>query len=190
MNRSAVRLTSIVLVAGLMGMAGCQKRSALTPDQTAMGPGDGSLAMRGGGDLGAGLGPDGMSAGDTGLENRTGPLDPTKGERGAIASVLFDYDRAEVKSSERAKIEAAAQFLKANPGSRMLLEGHCDWRGTTEYNLGLGDRRANSVKSVLTALGVEPDRTEILSKGDADAREGASEAQMVQDRRVEFVVYR
>ena len=65
---------------------------------------------------------------------------------------------------------------------------HCDWRGTAAYNLALGDRRSNSVNSYLKTLGVSESRLVTLSKGDLDALEGATEAAMAQDRRVEVNV--
>ena len=70
----------------------------------------------------------------------------------------------------------------------VLLEGHCDWRGTAEYNLGLGDRRSNAVKEYLQKLGVDVARLEIVSKGDLDAKEHATGEEMAKDRRVELAV--
>jgi peptidoglycan-associated lipoprotein len=108
--------------------------------------------------------------------------------RGVMESVYFDFDRAAVSSKERPKIEAAVKWMKENPDKRVVLEGHCDWRGTAEYNLGLGDRRANAVRRYLESLGVDSKRLEIISKGDIDAKEGGTEAEMAKDRRVDFLV--
>jgi peptidoglycan-associated lipoprotein len=69
-----------------------------------------------------------------------------------------------------------------------LLEGHCDWRGTAEYNLGLGDRRANAAKKYLLSLGVAADRLESVSKGSLEASKNADDATMAKDRRVDLVV--
>jgi peptidoglycan-associated lipoprotein len=71
---------------------------------------------------------------------------------------------------------------------RVLLEGHCDWRGTAEYNLGLGDRRANAAKKYLLSLGVAQDKVEVLSKGSLDAAKNADDATAAKDRRVEIVI--
>jgi peptidoglycan-associated lipoprotein len=109
------------------------------------------------------------------------------GQRGVVDPVYFEFDRFAVPSGERAKLDKASQYLKDNPAQRIVLEGHCDWRGTAEYNLGLGDRRANAVMKYLEYLGVDPKRLEIVSKGDQDAKEGASEEEMKKDRRVEFI---
>ena len=70
----------------------------------------------------------------------------------------------------------------------MLLEGHCDWRGTAEYNLGLGDRRAQAVKQFCRTSGFPTDKLETLSKGSLGAAEKGTEEQMAKDRRVDFVI--
>ena len=114
-----------------------------------------------------------------------------RGERGIIAlMVYFDYDSSSIKASERAKLTQVADYLRTNPSHSLILEGHCDWRGTPEYNLALGERRSGSVNQYLATLGVPAERLETLSKGDLNAIEGASEAQMAEDRRVEFLVVR
>lgn len=113
--------------------------------------------------------------------------DVAGGNRGVVDPVYFQFDRFAVPTDERGKIEKAVQYLKDNADQRIVLEGHCDWRGTTEYNLGLGDRRANAVRKYLEYLGVDPKRLEIVSKGDQDAKEGTAEDEMKKDRRVEFI---
>ena len=108
--------------------------------------------------------------------------------RGVMESVYFDFDRSAVATRERPKVEAAVKWMKENPAKRVVLEGHCDWRGTAEYNLGLGDRRATAVRKYLESLGVDSKRLEIISKGDIDAKEGGTDAEMAKDRRVDFLV--
>ena len=112
------------------------------------------------------------------------------GYRTLLQAVYFDFDKSNIKAGERPKLEAAAQYLKDNPTHRVLLEGHCDWRGTAEYNLGLGDRRASAAKQFLSGLGVAADKTETLSKGSLDATKNADDATAAKDRRVELVVIR
>jgi peptidoglycan-associated lipoprotein len=68
-----------------------------------------------------------------------------------------------------------------------VLVGHCDWRGTAEYNLGLGDRRANAVRAFLISKGADSRRLETLSKGSTDAKQGGGDAEWQKDRRVDFV---
>ncbi|MDG2256305.1 MAG: OmpA family protein [Opitutaceae bacterium] len=116
------------------------------------------------------------------------------GERGdpnvIRVMVYFDFDSSSIKTSERAKIAQAADYLRSNPGHLLILEGHCDWKGTPEYNLGLGERRATSVKQYMETLGISSASLETLSKGDLNAVEGVSSTQMAEDRRVAFLVVR
>ena len=125
-----------------------------------------------------------------GLQVRPDDFDPNGQNRTALQanSVYFDFDASAIKASERDKLKAAKEYLDKNPGYRVLLEGHCDWRGTAEYNLGLGDRRAAAVKKYLQTLGVAADRLETLSKGSLDAKPNADAATMEKDRRVDLVV--
>jgi peptidoglycan-associated lipoprotein len=109
-------------------------------------------------------------------------------QRGVLPSIYFDFDSASIRVSERPKLSQAADYVSGSPTIRIVLEGHCDWRGTTEYNMGLGDRRAASVLTFLETLGMDISRIETLSKGDLEANENASEDQMQQDRRVELVI--
>jgi len=119
-----------------------------------------------------------------GLENRTSE---TPFGKSVVEPVYFEFDRSAVPEKERAKIEAAVKWLKDNADKRMVLEGHCDWRGTAEYNLGLGDRRANAVRRYLEHLGIDTKRLEILSKGSTDAKQGGNDAEWAKDRRVDFI---
>jgi peptidoglycan-associated lipoprotein len=107
---------------------------------------------------------------------------------GLLEPVYFDFDQSGIKASERIKLEAAMDYLAANPGYRLLLEGHCDWRGTADYNLGLGDRRAGAARQFLETAGVSSALLETASKGDLEATENGGEAQMSLDRKVELIV--
>jgi peptidoglycan-associated lipoprotein len=81
-------------------------------------------------------------------------------------SVYFDYDKFDVKDEYRKLVEAHAQFLKANPSAKMLIQGNADERGSREYNVGLGQRRSDSVKKMLTLLGAREDQIESVSLGE------------------------
>ena len=126
----------------------------------------------------------------TGLVDRGSDFDPNGHNRAALQgqTVLFDFDKSDVRASEREKLKVAKDYLDKNPTHRLLLEGHCDWRGTAEYNLGLGDRRAAAVRKYLQSLGVPADRLETLSKGSLEAAKNADDATMAKDRRVSLVV--
>ena len=82
-----------------------------------------------------------------------------------VKDVFFDYDSYDIRSDAARQIAANARFLAQHPNMRFLIEGHCDERGSTEYNLGLGDNRASSVKEALVRAGVSADRVKTISFG-------------------------
>jgi peptidoglycan-associated lipoprotein len=123
------------------------------------------------------------------MTGRSGdPLDPANQIRGELQSVYFSYDQSAIAGAERTKLDAAKAHLDSHPEQRLLIEGRCDWRGTGDYNLGLGDRRAAAAKQYLVTLGVPDTRIETLSKGDLEAAENASDDIMSKDRRAELVI--
>lgn len=104
-------------------------------------------------------------------------------------TVYFDYDSSNVRPGERSKVEAVAAHLRSNPTAHVKLEGHCDERGTSEYNRALGERRALSVREALVAAGVGAERVNTLSLGeDQPAVLGSDESAYAKNRRVEFVL--
>lgn len=118
---------------------------------------------------------------------------PTNADPSFFASdtVYFDFDRATVKDSERSKVDRVARFLQDNRGAAVSIEGHCDERGTEEYNLALGERRAQSIRNYLIDSGVSPDQARTLSYGEArPAVDAQTEEAYAQNRRGEFVLYR
>lgn len=84
----------------------------------------------------------------------------------AMQTILFDYDKAEVRSDQMSKLQTATAFLKQNPNLRFTIEGHCDERGSEEYNLALGDRRASAVKQYIVGLGIAESRLSTVSYGE------------------------
>ena len=108
--------------------------------------------------------------------------------RGQFNSVNFGFDQSYVTATERPKLRAVADYLQSNPQTKIIIEGHCDWRGTTEYNMSLGDRRARSCQQFLVSLGVPSSSIEILSKGDQESTQGGNASVMAEDRRGEFVI--
>jgi len=82
-----------------------------------------------------------------------------------VRDAYFDYDKADIRPDARAALSQTADFLKRHPSIKATIEGHCDERGSTEYNLGLGDRRASAAKQYLVSLGVSADRLNIVSFG-------------------------
>ena len=108
--------------------------------------------------------------------------------RGELQDVYFGFDSSSISPSERSKLQNAADHLASNPSDGLLIEGYCDWYGTEDYNLALGDRRANSARDYLATLGVSGDRIDTLSKGSLAATAGLSKSESGQDRRVELVI--
>lgn len=103
--------------------------------------------------------------------------------------VFFGYDRYDLTAAARATLERQAQWLQRYPNRRVVVEGHADERGTREYNLALGERRANAVKNYLVAVGVSPSRVTTISYGkEQPAVLGATEAAWAQNRRGVTVV--
>ena len=83
-----------------------------------------------------------------------------------LAEVYFDYDKSEIKDEARATLQRNADYLKRWPAAKITVEGHTDSRGTNEYNLALGDRRANAVKDYLVSRGIAADRLRTVSYGE------------------------
>jgi peptidoglycan-associated lipoprotein len=106
-----------------------------------------------------------------------------------LGDVYFDLDNAAIKDEGRSALSTDAAYLKRWPSTRITIEGHCDERGTAEYNLGLGERRANAVKAYLVELGVTGDRIVIVSKGkESPFCTEHNEACWQQNRRGHFII--
>ncbi len=103
--------------------------------------------------------------------------------------VFFGYDSSVLTSEGQATLDKQAAWLKQNPAVSVTVEGHCDERGTREYNIALGERRASAAKSYLTSAGVESNRVAVISYGkERPAVTGSSEESFSQNRRAVTVV--
>lgn len=181
--KSASSKLSLALLTGVaVLLAGCPKKPVRpSPEATTLGQGGGNL--NGSNALTpTNLGP------DNGLTTRDADADANGQIRGKLEPVLFAFDRSNIAPAERPKLQAAKDYLDKNPQYRLLIEGHCDWRGTAEYNLALGDRRASEAKKYLVALGVSPDKIDTVSKGSEDAQKNADAETMKHDRRDELIL--
>ena len=106
-----------------------------------------------------------------------------------IKDVYFDYDKSDIRGDQQASVQADAQFLSQHQNMNITIEGHCDERGSTEYNLALGDQRASSVKSALTAAGLSASRVKTISYGkEKPFCTESNEACWQQNRRAHFVL--
>lgn len=155
--------------------AGCSKKPELETDPTGNGTQttDTSDANRGDG-----------SGNGNGMDGDTGGQDI----RGDLEDVFFDLDRYALRPEARRVLDSNAELLKENAGWRVVLEGHCDERGTVEYNLALGEKRAMAAKDYLVRSGVEASRLRTLSYGEERPFDpGHNEGAWAQNRRVHFV---
>jgi len=109
-------------------------------------------------------------------------------EAGFLQTVYFAFDSFDLTPSTQATLRDNAERMKAHPTYNILILGHCDERGTIEYNLALGERRANSVRDYLVSLGVERSRVRVVTYGEErPAAPGHDEAAWSQNRRAEFL---
>jgi peptidoglycan-associated lipoprotein len=139
-----------------------------------------------------------LSATSTGVSGGSGTGQPLGTEGGSAAtsengrpdlkrSVYYEFDRYEVKPEYRALVESHARWLRTNPKARLTIEGNTDERGSREYNVALGQRRAESVTSIMVTMGVKPEQIEAVSFGKEKPRaEGHGESAWAENRRSDF----
>jgi peptidoglycan-associated lipoprotein len=154
-----------VLVLG-MALTGCSKK---TPETAQQGTAEGAGAT------------ESLETADSGImEGRTsGPMVP----------VYFEFDSSKITGEQVQRIETNADFIKKNTQHTIRIEGNCDPRGTQEYNLALGERRAQSAKSYLVNLGVDSERLSTVSFGEEKLLLfGHDEISWAQNRRADFVI--
>lgn len=175
--KNVSKLIGTSLVVASLLLTACTKKPTRDPQVGAMGPKPGDVAEG----SAIHVDPDAPAL--------TPRVEGTVDESGksVVEPIYFALDRYAVAPAERAKLQNAIKWLQDNPGKSLVLVGHCDWRGTAEYNLGLGDRRGNAVKRYLESLGADAARLETLSKGSTDAKQAGGESEWAKDRRVDFV---
>ena len=160
-----------LLVIAMMASAGCSSKSAVTSDSEA---GQGSSLQ--GSTSGAG------SAASRGYgfdEYQTGP----------IGDVFFDYDSSILAAEAQQRLTDNAAWMKSNSAKQVVIEGHCDDRGTSEYNIALGERRAISAKEFMVRLGVAASRLETITYGEERPFDkGQNEEAWAKNRRAHFIV--
>ena len=107
----------------------------------------------------------------------------------ALEKIYFEFDSANLSEAARNTLTKNASVLVKDPSAKIRIEGNCDERGSAEYNLALGERRAKSAQQYLITLGIKPDRLSIISYGkEKPATQGSDETSMAKNRRDEFVV--
>jgi len=170
-------------LAAPLALTGCGKKK--TADAAAAGDASGSSAAEAGGE-GAG-GQESLETPEGGLYGQQGNISEGR-TSGPMLPVYFEYDSSRVQGDQVSRIEHNGDFLKQNAGKRVRIEGNCDERGTREYNLALGERRASAAKKYLTSLGVDAGRITTVSWGEEKPLVfGQDEQSWAQNRRADFV---
>ena len=165
--------TALIIATMAVAVAGCQKKR---PDTLPPGPG-------GPVEPGPGPGPDGSG----GVAQ---PGSPEHFRQNVVSDTInFDLDQYDIDARARQILDSQAQWLTQYQNTRITLEGHADERGTREYNLALGDRRANAAKNYLAARGVSPSRITTISYGkERPIALGSDETSWAQNRRAVTIV--
>ncbi len=172
MRKFTIVFALAALVLAVLLCPGCKRRGT--------GPGTGS-------EPGV-LEPVSLENGMTGLVlGEAPPIHDFKENPEVFQDIHFDFDRSEVRPADRPILESIAAYLKDNPSLYLLIEGHCDERGTNEYNLALGEKRALSTREFLAELGVDPLRMVPITLGEEDPIDPEhTEAAWVNNRRAHF----
>jgi peptidoglycan-associated lipoprotein len=160
-----------LVLAVLVAATGCSKKQVeTTPDRDRMGPAAAATDT------------------DEGMTEDTG----TVGRDEALAMIgdmiFFDFDRSDLRPEARTTLQQKSELLRQYPDIRVRIEGNADERGTVEYNLALGERRADAARTYLIDLGIDPDRLTTISYGEErPLAEGQNETAWQQNRRDEFI---
>ena len=170
-----LNFTRIILISGLLALAGCTSSPAVPdPEPEERTYGD---------DAGANTNPSDYEEWDDGSQFGD---DPSAGELAMI--ILFDFDSSEVRAIDTEVVSRHALQLAENRGHAVRLEGHADERGSREYNIGLGERRAQAVRRLLLIQGASASQIKTVSFGEErPAVDGSDESAWSQNRRVEIV---
>jgi len=175
MTKAAVLLVSLILVATVS----CANKNVTTQDGSVSAANEDSYA----------------NAGQDKSRMEEGNMNPTasdsQGETGIVMqqNVYFEFDKATLTPDARELLIQNGEWLQTNPDVNIVIEGHCDERGTNEYNLALGDRRAETVRIFLTDLGIHGSRLTTISYGEEQpANPNHTESAWAQNRRAHFLI--
>jgi len=194
MKFDSLKPITAMLLSGLI-LTGCESMGTqdenpdLGPDQGSMDAGEGS---EGTGDSSTYEAPEEpeVSAEDLAAQNAAETAMKEQAALREVRTFYFDFDQSSVKVEARASLAAHAEFLSANPATKIVLEGHCDERGTKEYNIALGESRAKSISSFLAVNGVSKAQIEVVSYGEERPADIAhTDSAWSQNRRV-YIEYK
>ena len=165
---------AVLIIMGIVSIAGCSTKRILPPDQPAAEQGQAEEKAgdkKAGADAGVSKEPPKESI----TEKQLSKAQPSDSEMSIkelqtkIKDIHFDYDKYDIRDDAKPVMRDVADMLSKNRNIKVIIEGHCDERGTNEYNLGLGDRRANSAKEYLSSLGIPAGKIETVSYGEEKA---------------------
>ncbi|MFZ5981420.1 MAG: peptidoglycan-associated lipoprotein Pal, partial [Candidatus Zixiibacteriota bacterium] len=123
------------------------------------------------------------------VQEPTPPPPPPVLKESQFITVYFDFDKFNLRSDAKSALDMNFNLLQEFPSAIVKIEGHCDERGTIEYNLSLGEKRAKAAMDYLTGLGIDPNRLSIISYGkERPAVEGVDETTWAKNRRCEFII--
>jgi len=177
MKRASIAM--LALVAGLYGCATTESQDSTSTTATGATPPSSSTQS-------AGVAP-GTARAPVQMGKGTGTGAGTGSQPDLKRSVYFEYDKYDIKPEYRTLLESHARWLKANPQARLTIEGNADERGSREYNVALGQRRAESVTKMLVLMGAKPEQIEAISWGEEKPRSsGHEETSWSQNRRSDF----
>jgi peptidoglycan-associated lipoprotein len=186
-NQRWVPVLTGTLIVMMLGACGPKRPPATATDKGRNGGRPGSTTGRGTDTLGTG--PDVRPLGDDATRGQDLLGGTASPEGGPLGDVYFDLDQYNVSEAARAILDKNAQWLQAHLDTRVKVEGHCDERGTVEYNLALGEQRAKAAKDYLVQLGVAADRLGTVSYGkERPIDPGHDDVAMAKNRRVHFAV--
>lgn len=164
----------------LLGLGGCAHKGSHSPDETLAGQRTGAQPDW----------VDGSMHGDALSAREDWASDAAKKglSADALGSVYFAFDSSAITADQREGLQSVYESLAGSPKAKILIVGHCDWRGTEAYNLVLGERRAKSVENYLSQLGLSKSRMETLSRGQIEAAPTGSIEDTWQDRRADVKI--
>lgn len=176
------KITQVAILSALVALAACASDKRRDDERSSSRSPSSSTSSPSGGVTGDVYGSSTDAAGDSSASRQVAGALPS----GRV--VYFEFDSSELKPEGQTLVDAWGAYLAANPGIKVRLEGHADERGTREYNVALGERRANTVQQALTARGVGARQLSVSSFGEErPVALGHDEASWSQNRRVEFV---
>jgi peptidoglycan-associated lipoprotein len=173
-------IKALAVIGAVIALSACESTSGVKegeglPPPASQQPGSGTATAGAGSPTGSGFQGSPLDDPASLLANRT---------------IYFAYDSSDIAASDQPVVEAHGRYLADNPGASMTLEGHADERGSREYNIALGERRANAVRQLMTLIGANGAQIRVVSYGEErPAMDGHEEAAWSRNRRVE-IIYR